>query len=45
MMAVDHSLAKGGDAMGKSKWMKVLRFLLCLLIALAVITYMTPKAC
>lgn len=43
--AVSHSLRKGVKLMGKERWTKVLRFLVCFLIALAVMTYIAPKAC
>lgn len=31
--------------MGQGRWTQVLRFLVCLLITLAVMVYIAPKAC
>lgn len=36
---------KGVRLMGNGRWAKALRFLVCFLIALAVMMYISPKAC
>lgn len=31
--------------MGKGRWMKILRFVLCLILAALLLIYIAPKAC
>ncbi len=38
-------LRKGVKLMGNRRWAQALRFLVCLLITLAVMLYISPKAC
>ena len=38
-------LREGVERMGNGRWAKVLRFLLCFIMILAVMIYISPKAC
>ena len=42
--AVSHSLVKGGGQMGNGRWVRALRFLVYLIIALMLMVYISPKA-
>ena len=43
--AVGHSLKKGVRLMGDKRWMKVLRFVLCVMFTVLVMVLTAPKAC
>ena len=43
--AVGHSLEKGVRLMGDKRWMKVLRFVLCVMFTVLVTVLTAPKAC